>query len=496
MIKFKAIGSTAPSTKIRFPNGFLVRREFAPMPWIGHGFGFCNSSNHFVPMVKPHVFKGSTNGGAMFRSGFPAFRWAASSLIAIGNSLSVFFCRNATPSRIVGAGKKLTLAFGFAASVSYASFNETAFPVELGAANNTFERSAILAIGSWPRSWPHVASIEKPGEFGGTLNGINDTLSQTLSQYRTKPIEKSSEGVTTSARSLTSENCMAVKRHEPPARKGRYSLSYGVTHRSADKEPHDNISDSDWDLLNISASETLSYAEYQWRQIAVNIVASGREQRINNGESRIFSLAKYKLKNAIRTFNNSFSSDLYSDGTATNQINGLQAIVADAAGGTVGGINSTTYTWWDRTLFDCSVNSVTSSATTIENSMLLPLWLNLDRGPDDSPDLIVMDNTYYRYFEASQVSIKRYMDSSNADGGLVSLKYKGADVYFDGNSGIPSSHAYMLNSNYLELVVHKDADLDTVESQRPINQDGSVIPILWMGNLTCSNRKQQGVIIE
>jgi len=253
---------------------------------------------------------------------------------------------------------------------------------------------------------------------------------------------------------------------------------------------------SDWDLLNIQASETLSYAEYQWRQIALNIVASGREQMINSGESRIFSLAKYKLKNAIRTFNNSFSSDLYSDGTSTNQINGLQAIVSDAAGGTVGGINSTTYTWWDRTVFDCSTNSVTSSATTIENSMMLPLWLSIDRGPDDCPDLIVMDNTYYKYFEASQTSLKRYMDASNADGGLVSLKYKNADVYFDGNSGIPTSHCYMLNTNYLELVVHRDADLEVMDKQRPINQDGSVIPIMWMGNLTCSNRKMQGVIIE
>ena len=128
--------------------------------------------------------------------------------------------------------------------------------------------------------------------------------------------------------------------------------------------------------------------------------------------------------------------------------------------------------------------------------MMLPLWLSLDRGPDDQPDLIVMDNTYYQYFEASQTSIKRYMDSSNANGGLVSLKYKNADVYFDGNSGIPSSHAYFLNSNYIELVVHRDADMEVLEDQRPINQDGSVIPILWMGNLTLSNRKQQGVIVE
>ena len=253
---------------------------------------------------------------------------------------------------------------------------------------------------------------------------------------------------------------------------------------------------SDWDLLNIQQSDVISAAEYQWRQIAVNVVASGREQRINSGESRIFSLAKAKMKNAIRTFNNSFSSDLYSDGTATNQINGLQALVADAGTGTVGGINSTNFSFWQNTIFDCSANSVTSSATTIENSMMLPLWLNLDRGPDDQPDLIVMDNTYYKYFEASQTSIKRYMDASNANGGLVSLKYKNADVYFDGNSGIPASHAYFLNTNYIELVVHRDADMEVLEDQRPINQDGSVIPILWMGNLTLSNRKMQGVIVE
>jgi hypothetical protein len=252
---------------------------------------------------------------------------------------------------------------------------------------------------------------------------------------------------------------------------------------------------SDWDLLNIGASDVISAAEYQWRQIAVNIVASGREKRINSGESRIFSLAKSKMKNAIRTFNNNFSSDLYSAGTLSNQINGLQALVSDLGTGTVGGIDSGTYTFWKSQIFDCSDNSVTASATTIENSIMLPLWLNLDRGPDDQPDLIVMDNTFYKYFESSQTSIKRYTNAESANAGLVSLKYKNADVYFDGNSGIPTTHAYFLNSNYLELVVHRDADLEIVDSQRPINQDGDVVPILWMGNLTCSNRHQQGLAL-
>jgi len=252
---------------------------------------------------------------------------------------------------------------------------------------------------------------------------------------------------------------------------------------------------SDWDTLNINQSEVISAAEYQWRQIALNVVASGRELRINSGESRIINLAKGRIKNAIRTFNNNFSSDLYSAGSLTNQINGLQAIIADTPTNTVGGIDASVWTFWQNTVYDASVNSVTPSATTIEGSLMLPLWLSIDRGPDDQPDLIVADNLYYQYFEGSQASLKRYNDVSKADAGFVSLKYKNADVIYDGNSGIPAAHMYMINTNYLELVVHQDADLEIMDEMRPVNQDGQVIPILWMGNLTCSNRKLQGVII-
>ena len=252
---------------------------------------------------------------------------------------------------------------------------------------------------------------------------------------------------------------------------------------------------SDWDTLDISASDVISAAEYEWKQIALNVVSSGRELRINSGGSKIIKLAKSKMKNAIRTFNNNFSNDVYDDGLTTNQIGGLQHLVSADGTGTVGGITTAVGTndFWLSQVFDAGTASVTPSASTIENSMMLPLWLDLDRGPDDQPDLIVMDNTYYQYFEASQVSIKRYMDSNKADAGMLALKYKGADVLFDGNSGIPDEHFYMLNTDYIGLCVHKDADLEILPDQRPINQDGVVVPILWMGNMTCSNRNQQGV---
>lgn len=251
---------------------------------------------------------------------------------------------------------------------------------------------------------------------------------------------------------------------------------------------------SDWDSLNVSQSDVISSAEYSWRQIAINVVASGRELRINSGDSRIINLAKSRVKNAIRTFNNNFSSDLYSAGTLTNQINGLQAIIADTNTNTVGGIDASAWPFWQNTVISAATLSVTPSATTIENGLMLPTWLAVDRGPDDQPDLIVMDNTYYQYFEGSQVSLKRYSDESKVSGGFVTLKYKNADVLYDGNSGIPSNHAYFINTNYFELVVHQDADLTVMDDMRPVNQDGSITPILWMGNVVCSNRKLQAVM--
>lgn len=254
---------------------------------------------------------------------------------------------------------------------------------------------------------------------------------------------------------------------------------------------------SGYDVLNIAASDVISSAEFQWRQIAINVVASGMELRVNSGGSKIISLVKARMKNATRTFANNFSSDMYSDGTLPNQINGLQALVADAGTGTVGGIDSSTWTFWKNGVQSAAApigggGAITPSFTTIEG-LMLGLWLQLVRG-SDKPDLIVSANDYFTFFETSQVSIKRYTDAKEAQGGFVSLKYKTADVIFDGGSGIPASRMYFLNTDYLGLVEHSDANLTVMDELKPYNQDAAVVPVLWMGNMVCSNRARQGVL--
>ena len=256
---------------------------------------------------------------------------------------------------------------------------------------------------------------------------------------------------------------------------------------------------SGFDVLNVAQSDVFTAAEFNWRQIAINVVSSGYELRVNAGAQRIANLAKSRIKNAIHTFANNFSADMYGDGTLTNQIDGLQKIVADAGTGTVGGINSSTWSFWQNKVQSAAAplqggGAITPSGTQgIMESLMLPLWIELTRG-NDKPDLIVASNDYFTFYETGLVSTKRYVDENEASGGFTSLQYKGVPVIFDGNSGMAAAHMYFLNTNYIEMVTHSDANMTVMDEAKPYNQDAVVVPILWMGNMVCSNRALQGVV--
>lgn len=254
---------------------------------------------------------------------------------------------------------------------------------------------------------------------------------------------------------------------------------------------------SGFDVLNISAVDVLSAAEFPWRQVAVNLSASGLELRTNAGEDRIINFIKAKLKNAMHSMANGQSVDMYSDGTAANQIGGIQLLIADTGLGTVGGINSTTFPFWQNVVQSAAAplqggGAIVVSATTIE-SLMLPLQIRLTRGAD-SPDLWVMSDDYFTFFEQSQTSLKRYTADEPGKGGMISMKYKNSDVFFDSGGGIPTSHAYAMNTDYIEVVAHKEANMTMMDEIRSVNQDAIVRPILWMGNLVVCNRQLQGVM--
>lgn len=256
---------------------------------------------------------------------------------------------------------------------------------------------------------------------------------------------------------------------------------------------------SGYETLDISPSDIATAAEYEFKQAAVSVSISGLEQLQNSGKEQMIDLLESRIKNAERTMTNNISSDVYSDGTSDSgkQIGGLQLLVPDdPTSGTAGGINRATYSFWRSQVYDFSDESVTPGNDTIQTAMNT-LYLSCCRN-NDKPDLIVADNTYFRYYWESLQANQRFMSSDMAAAGFDSLKFMSADVVFDGGQGgdCPSSHMYFLNTNYIHFRPHIDRNFVPMEPDRfATNQDAMVKLIGFAGNMAASNLSLQGVIL-
>ncbi|MGY5793673.1 phage major capsid protein len=250
-----------------------------------------------------------------------------------------------------------------------------------------------------------------------------------------------------------------------------------------------------FDTLNTDASDIVTSAKYDWAQIALHVVSSGAEIRKNSGRSQMINLVKTKKNNALKTAANNFSIDVYSDGSLANQIGGLAQIIQTNGQGTVGGIDSATWTFW-RNKFREIAGSNAYTKDTFKGEMN-GLWLPLNRGAD-KPDLIVLSHDFYSVYESGEQQLQRYMDESMANAGFANLKYKSATVIFDDNTNFTTTaeKGYFLNTDYLYIAQHKDAQWSQDDEKKPVNQDAVVIPYYWMGNMVCTNRSLQGVLLD
>lgn len=252
---------------------------------------------------------------------------------------------------------------------------------------------------------------------------------------------------------------------------------------------------SGYDTLNVNASEVLTSAKFDWSQVAIHVTASGREVRMNNGPEAMIDLVKARIKNATNTASNQLSIDLYGTGALTNQIGGLGNLIQSDGLGTVGGINASTWAFWRNQFREISGTNTWSKAT-IKGEMNR-LWLQTVRG-NDKPDLIVSSHDLYSAYEESLQDLQRYTDVQAASSGFESLKYKTANVIFDDNTnfGTTSETMYFLNTKYLYLVQHPEAQWTQDDEKKPVNQDAVVIPMYWMGQLVCTNRALQGRLLD
>jgi len=254
---------------------------------------------------------------------------------------------------------------------------------------------------------------------------------------------------------------------------------------------------SGYEVLNVAPSEVFSAAEFNWKQAAVNVTWSGLEADIQNaGREKVIDLLEGRIGNAKRTMSNNLSTGIFSDGTGSSskQVGGLQSLVADApATGTVGGINRATYSFWRNQVYDFSDESVTPSDSTIQKAMRT-LYLSCKKGSSatEAPDFAVAGTSYFEFFWNSLTTIQRITTDDTGTAGFDSLKFRKADVFHDEDCN--TARMYMLNTQYIFWRPHRNRNMVPLERKGAINQDATVVPIVWAGNMTLSNAARQGVI--
>lgn len=258
---------------------------------------------------------------------------------------------------------------------------------------------------------------------------------------------------------------------------------------------------SGYDTVSIAVNDIIDAATYDWKQASVAVSVSGLEQLRNSGREGIIKIVSSKVNNARRTFINNMGTAVHADGTGSGgkEVGGLGLLVPTTNTNTAGGINATTYTWWQNNVTDFT--TVNGGATTTANiqTPMRQMYAGLTRNADKI-DLILMSTTYFNLYWGSLTSIQQITRTDEGRAGFRSLLFVDADVVNEGGVGgnmsesaVANATMFMLNTEYVGLFTHSDRNIEVVGSERQsVNQDASVQLMLWAGNMWVSNRQLQG----
>lgn len=258
----------------------------------------------------------------------------------------------------------------------------------------------------------------------------------------------------------------------------------------------------EWDLITVTPVNTLTAAQFPWKQFYATIAISGLEEAQNSGRNARINLVEAKVKQAEQTLRSKLSKMLYgtySSATPANDFYSL-ATVIDATT-PVGGIDPATEAWWAS--YEAAVGAV--DAAGLETAMRTAVMTTSDNGSDEI-DAIFTDPATYAFYESTLTPQVRYTDTSKANLGFRNLLFENAPVMWDADC--PAGTMYGINSEYVSLAIHRDRNFEQspftdnlagsvagesgagVGSASATALDARVSFITTYGNLTTNNRRR------
>ncbi len=237
------------------------------------------------------------------------------------------------------------------------------------------------------------------------------------------------------------------------------------------------------DTFDITRRPTKTVMQFDWSQYWTNLTVDGRTLIKTAGAgSRILDLVEAEMETCRLTLANLIGTDIFLDGTgnANKAITGLVAGIDD-------GTNVASYGGITR---DTSVQgtSVKGNLNTTGGALSVSL-VNSAMGSatiqPHRPDLIIVPQALWdRFWERVQPQQREPAGPGFDDLGRVgftAINFNGAAVVVD--SHVASGNAWLLNTDFIKLVIHRDRDFQFTGFQKPPGQDALVGQILWAGQL-------------
>lgn len=268
---------------------------------------------------------------------------------------------------------------------------------------------------------------------------------------------------------------------------------------------------SGYDVLDVTPTDGITSAFYNWRQAAVPISISGLEEKKNAGETRIINLLEAKSKQALLGLKDFFSKRLlYGAGGSTittayaSSVNGssfidplpLQVAYDPTSALTIGNIPQNTYTWWRNQTSNMNFTTYAGYLKQLDQ-----LRNNCSKGPGGMPDLYLATQGAYELYCAALRAQHRNPSYQTADMPFDNVAFYGKPMTWDefvpdaqnGTVTQTKGSVYMLNTQFWQIQVHGGTNFASTDFVKPENQDAKTAHILWLGAAGVSNRRKQGV---
>src|SRR3990167_70429 len=150
-----------------------------------------------------------------------------------------------------------------------------------------------------------------------------------------------------------------------------------------------------------------NWASYDVAQMNVPVTWTKGDEAKNPSENQKIALVRQILENGITSHDDLLEQRIFaSSAVGGTEINGLNDLVNSAGTGTVGGINSTTETWW-RNQFDTYTDGSDIEAAMTE------MFDNCAKGSGETnqPSILISGSASHSLFESQLQTVQHFVNT-------------------------------------------------------------------------------------